>query len=71
MIMRDAEPGDRAEWLILWQGFLDHYRTTLAPAITAHTWDRLMDPTSPMKMRVSDDGGLEHVAINQLHIQRP
>ena len=66
-MIRDAVPADQAQWLTLWQGFLDHYETTLDPAITAHTWARLMDPASPMKMRVADQGGLKGFAIHQHH----
>ena len=67
MILRDAAPTDRAQWAVLWQGFLDYYQTTLDPAITDHTWARLMDPTSPMKMRLAEDDGLLGFAIHQHH----
>jgi GNAT superfamily N-acetyltransferase len=53
MILRDAGPADRAGWERLWQGFLDYYDTTLPPEVTAFTWARLMDPASPMKMRLA------------------
>ena len=66
-MIRAAVASDRSEWLTLWQGFLAHYKTTLDPAITDHTWDRLMDPTSPLKMRVFDDRGLKGFAIHQHH----
>jgi GNAT superfamily N-acetyltransferase len=67
MMIRDALPGDRAEWDRLWQGFLDYYETVLDPAITEFTWSRLMDPASPMKMRVAVDNGLKGFAIHQHH----
>lgn len=67
MIIRDAAPPDHAQWLALWQGFLDFYAQDLDPAITAYTWARLMDPSHPMKMRVADDGGLKAFAIHQHH----
>lgn len=67
MIIRDAMPGDRAAWMPLWQGFLDYYETSLDRAITDHTWTRLMDPASPMKMRLAKDGGLVGFAIHQHH----
>ena len=66
-MIRDALPADHNKWLTLWQGFLDHYQTSLDPVITAHTWARLMDPSSPMKMRVFDDNGLKGFAIHQHH----
>ena len=68
MICRDAVQADRTAWLTLWQGFLDYYATDLDPAITVHTWDRLMDLASPMKMRVAEsDAGLLGFAIHQHH----
>lgn len=68
MTCRDAAPADHAAWLTLWQGFLQFYQTDLDPAITAHTWDRLMDPASPMKMRLAEASGrVVGFAIHQHH----
>lgn len=68
MIIRDAEPGDRAAWNPLWQGFLDYYASTLPQAISDNTWARLMDPASPMKMRLAVvDGTPLGFAIHQHH----
>lgn len=68
MNCRDATLADHAAWLTLWQGFLDFYQTDLDPAITAHTWDRLMDSASPMKMRLAEvDGRVVGFAIHQQH----
>ncbi len=53
MIIRDAVATDQAAWLGLWQGFLDFYHEALSPQITAFTWTRLIDPASPMKMRLA------------------
>ena len=55
--LRDAEPDDHAQWLALWQGYLDFYHTELAPAVTEASWARLMDPGSALKMRLAVDGG--------------
>jgi GNAT superfamily N-acetyltransferase len=68
MIIRNAEPTDRAAWNPLWQGFLDYYASTLPQAITENTWARLMDPASPMKMRLAVvDGTPLGFAIHQHH----
>ena len=68
MIIRDAIPQDHTAWATLWQGYLDYYQTTLSPQITAFTWDRLMDPASPLKMRVAlVDGQVIGFAIHQHH----
>jgi GNAT superfamily N-acetyltransferase len=67
-MIRDAVAGDRAAWEGLWQGFLDYYRQSHDPAIAAHTWTRLMDPTCPMKMRLAEvDGVVKGFAIHQHH----
>ena len=68
MIIRDATPQDRQAWDGLWQGFLDFYETDLAPAVTEYTWTRLMDPASPMKMRLAEaHGQVLGFAIHQHH----
>ncbi len=53
MSIRDAEPGDEAAWRGLWSQYLAFYDVTLTPEVTAATWARLMDPASPMKMRLA------------------
>ena len=56
VILRDATPGDEAAWRGLWHSYLDFYSVDLAPEITTHTWARLMDPASPMQVRMAFDG---------------
>lgn len=53
MRIRDAEPGDEAAWQGLWAQYLAFYEVTLTPEVTAATWGRLMDPASPVKMRLA------------------
>lgn len=66
--LRDARPGDRAGWDVLWQGFLQFYDTTLAPDVTDYTWSRLMDPACPLKMRLAEGPqGLLGFAIHNHH----
>lgn len=67
-MIRDAVPQDHEAWLGLWQGFLDFYDEDLDPAITAFTWARLMDPASPMKLRLAVVAGVPRAfAIHQHH----
>jgi GNAT superfamily N-acetyltransferase len=54
--IRDAGPTDQAAWAALWQGYLDFYRTELAPGVTEASWARLMDPGSALKMRLAVEG---------------
>ena len=66
--LRDATPGDEADFLRLWQGFTDGYNLTLGPGVTAFTWARLMDPGSPMQARLAClDGVPQGFAIHQHH----
>lgn len=68
ILIRDALPADKPAWHPLWQGFLDYYDEALDPAITAHTWARLMDPACPMKARLAQvDGVVLGFAIHQHH----
>jgi GNAT superfamily N-acetyltransferase len=55
--IRDPRDGDQAEWLRLWQGYLDFYSTALAPEVTRATWDRILDPESRLSCRVASRGG--------------
>jgi GNAT superfamily N-acetyltransferase len=47
-LIRPLEPGDRAAWDPLWQGYLAFYNATLSPETTDTTWKRLNDPAEPM-----------------------
>ena len=66
--IRDVRESDDAEWRRLWNGYLTFYKVDLAPEVTANTWRRIMDPTSPVGMRVAEhDGKLEGFAIHLSH----
>lgn len=66
--IRDATPTDEADFLRLWQGFLDGYGLTLADGVNAFTWARLIDPTNPMTARLAlMDGKPQGFAIHQHH----
>ena len=67
-MIRDATAADEAVWRALWQGFLTHYKTSLDPAITDHTWARLMDPASRLQMRLAEvEGTVLGFAIHHHH----
>jgi GNAT superfamily N-acetyltransferase len=66
--IRDARASDEAEWRRLWDGYLTFYKVGLAPEVTDNTWRRIMDPASPVGMRVAArDGKLEGFAIHLSH----
>lgn len=54
--IRDAHAQDEAAWRGLWQGYLAFYDVDLDPAITDHTWARILSPDSRLKMRLAVDG---------------
>ena len=52
-LIRDAEPGDHADWLVLWQGYLDFLGSSLAPAVTANVWQGIMEPARRYRARLA------------------
>ncbi len=67
-VIRDLAHGDRTEWLGLWAGYLAFYKVDLDPAVTDHTWARLLDPASALKARVAaGPAGLLAFAIHLHH----
>jgi GNAT superfamily N-acetyltransferase len=66
--IRTVRPDDHAAWLRLWAGYLDFYATRLAPEISARTWQRLLDPASPLLGRVAvRDGRVVGFSNSVLH----
>ena len=55
--IRDAQAGDLADWMPLWQGYLEFYEVDIAPDITMATWARILDPMNPLTSRVALVGG--------------
>lgn len=56
--LRDVAAADEAPWRALWAGYLTFYQADLSPAVTAHTFARLLDPASPVKGRVAEREGV-------------
>lgn len=54
--IRDALPGDEAEWRSLWRGFLDYYDQSHSAEVENFTWARLMSATSPLSCRLAIRG---------------
>lgn len=66
--IEDAQPGDEAEWCRLWAGYNAFYEASVAPQVTARTWQRMLDPASPVLGRVARrDGRLAGFSISVLH----
>lgn len=51
--IRDAVNEDREDWLRLWDLYLGFYETALPAEVTAMTWARILDPMSPVRMRLA------------------
>jgi GNAT superfamily N-acetyltransferase len=51
--IRAALPADKERWLVLWQGYLDFYKTELSAKQSELTWQRVLDPTFNMKCAVA------------------
>jgi GNAT superfamily N-acetyltransferase len=51
--IRDALPEDEQAWRRLWNGYLGFYQVTLDPEVTSATWSRILDPASPVSMRLA------------------
>ncbi len=57
MQIRPLLPADEPVWRDLWAQYLAFYAVTLPAAVTDRTWDRAMDPLSPLTGRVAEAGG--------------
>ena len=67
-LIRDAEPGDHADWLVLWQGYLDFLGSELAPAVTTNVWQGIMEPARRFRARLAlVDGRVCAFAIHHPH----
>ena len=55
---RPITASDKERWLLLWQGYLDFYKTAVAPEQTERTWNRIMDPEFNMKCAVAESDGM-------------
>jgi GNAT superfamily N-acetyltransferase len=67
--VREARAEDAAAWRTLWDGYLAFYRATVAEEITATTWRRILDPTSPVGCRIAElDGRIVGFAVYLTHL---
>ena len=56
--LRPAQASDKERWLVLWQGYLDFYKTLLTSQQTELTWSRILDLDFNMKCVVAIQDGL-------------
>ena len=55
--IRPAQASDKESWLVLWQGYLDFYKTVLTSQQSELTWSRIMDPEFNMNCAVAIQDG--------------
>ena len=68
LIIRDANTADEAAWLALWAGYNTFYEASVAPEVTARTWQRILGTDSALTCRVADmDGTVVGFSISLLH----
>ncbi|MEQ9520649.1 MAG: GNAT family N-acetyltransferase [Parvibaculum sp.] len=67
--IRPLGPADKQQWLPLWQGYLDFYKTELAPEVTENSWARLLSPDEGLHgiAATDKDGCLVGIAHYLLH----
>lgn len=53
--VRDLKTEDRAGWENLWAGYIEFYRSSVSPEVTATTFARLHNPNEPMFGLVAED----------------
>jgi GNAT superfamily N-acetyltransferase len=51
--VRDPAAVDEAAWRRLWAGYTAFYETRVPEAVTARTWQRMLDPLSPIFGRLA------------------
>ena len=56
-MIRPVVAADKSQWLILWQGYLDFYKTTLSSEQSELTWNRIMDADFNMNCAVAEEAG--------------
>jgi ribosomal protein S18 acetylase RimI-like enzyme len=57
LLIRPLQSDDEARWRVLWKGYLEFYAERLADAVTAATWQRLLDPLEPLFGLAAERGG--------------
>lgn len=66
--IRPLKADDRAQWDVLWTGYLHFYRHHLTPEVTEGAWTRLLDPRSRLHGLVAErDGALLGFVHYQFH----
>jgi GNAT superfamily N-acetyltransferase len=69
MIIRDPSPRDEARWRQLWAGYLAFYEADVSEEVTNRTWQRILDPASPLFARLAEEAAtVVGFSISVLHL---
>lgn len=67
-LIRDIVEDDHAAWLALWGDYCRFYRAEVPAAVTAHTWEMILDPTAPVRALAAEvDGAVTGFANYVVH----
>ena len=61
--IRKVEARDESAWRALWDGYCRFYEVQVSPAVTARTWQRILDPASGVQAIVAEDASGQVIAI--------
>lgn len=62
--IRKVTAQDHAAWLPLWQAYQRFYETTIAEAVSAVTWQRMLDPVDPINAALA---WIDGQAVGMVH----
>jgi len=66
--IREAAAGDEAAWRRLWSDYCAFYKASVAEAVTATTWARIVDPMAPVLARLAEvEGRVVAFAVCVVH----
>jgi GNAT superfamily N-acetyltransferase len=64
MNIRIAIESDFSQWLPLWKGYQQFYKTDISDSTTQTTWSRLLEPREPMHCAVAE---VEEKLVGMVH----
>jgi GNAT superfamily N-acetyltransferase len=68
MMIRDPAPADEMPWRQLWSQYNAFYEVSIPEHVTLRTWQRILDPASPIFARLAvADGAVIGFTISVLH----
>jgi GNAT superfamily N-acetyltransferase len=69
LVIRPAAPLDELQWRVLWDAYNRFYDREPREDVTQHTWQRILDPASPVHCIVAEYNasilGIAHYVIHE------